>query len=139
VIEDTAQLEREVRYLHDTFFRRELPPQMVERYIAAHAVCLPVNPSAGSRIERGMISMVTRRLDVEAIELAMRWRRLDTLLMRKIQILFYLVEVRADYYGYFINQDSGRARAWLALAGSVVGSLWKFVKGTYLIWRYGLV
>ena len=133
--DDNARLEREVRYLHAAFFHREMPEEIGERYIGANRRCL----DESERSRRRMFVLVERGLDAEAVELALRWRRLDTLLTRKIQILFYLVEVRADYYGYFINQDAGRRRAWLALAGSVPGSLWRFTKGSYLIWRYGLV
>jgi len=135
VPEDTATLEREVRYLHGAFFERDAPPEIVDRYIRANRVCVPEDQGSQRRI----VCMISRRLDVEAVELALRWRRVDMLLTRKIQILFYLVEVRRDYYGYFINQDSGRLRAWTALVSSIPCSLWKFAKGTFLIWRYGLV
>jgi len=133
--EDTALLEREVRYFHAAFFRRELPPEIVERYVAANRLCVPADEQSHRRI----VAILSRRLDVESIELVLRTRRLDTILTHKIQILFYLVEVRADYYDYFVSRGSQPMQTRLALAASVVSTLWSFAKGTYLIWRYGLV
>ena len=55
-----------------------------------------------------MVEMiVAHRLDAEAVELAMRFRHGSDVLTRKIQVLFFLVEVRSAYYGYFVNQTPG--------------------------------
>jgi hypothetical protein len=84
-------------------------------------------------------TIVARRLDAEAIELALRVRKGSRVLTRKIQILFYLVEVRSEYYAYFINQVPGWWRAVLRLFGAVVRTGWKCAKGLYLVWRYDFV
>jgi hypothetical protein len=60
-------------------------------------------------------------------------------LTRKIQILFFLVEVRSAYYGYFVNQTPGLWRAVIRLLASSVQTAWKGCKGCYLAWRYGFV
>jgi hypothetical protein len=84
-------------------------------------------------------TIVAHRLDAEAVELAMRLRHGSDVLTRKIQILFFLVEVRSAYYGYFVNQTPGLWRAVIRLFASSVQTAWKGCKGCYLVWRYGFV
>ncbi|MGA3019820.1 MAG: hypothetical protein ABSF62_22100 [Bryobacteraceae bacterium] len=134
--DDRTALESEVRHFHALFFRRPLPGPVVERYVAANHLCFPtLEPKARAMVE----TIVTRRLDAEAIELALRLRKGNRVLTRKIQILFYLVEVRSEYYAYFINQVPGWWTAVLRLLGAVVRTGWKCAKGLYLVWRYDFV
>ena len=134
--DDRTALESEARHFHALFFHRPLPGPVVERYVAANHLCFPVpDPKARRMVE----IIVTRRLDAEAIELALRLRKGNRVLTRKIQILFYLVEVRSEYYAYFINQVPGWWSAVLRLLGAVVRTGWKCAKGLYLVWRYDFV
>jgi hypothetical protein len=134
--DDRSALEREARYLHGLFFRRRIPEAVKDRYVAANHLCFPVLDARDCRMVE---TIVARRLDAEAIELAMRLRRGSGVLTRKIQILFFLVEVRSVYYGDFVNQTPGLWRALLRLFVSSVQTVWKVAKGWYLVWRYGLV
>jgi hypothetical protein len=83
--------------------------------------------------------VVARRLDAEAVEFALRRRGQAGDLARRMQILCYLVEVQPAYFGEFINAEKSRGRAWAALAGATLRSVWKLVKGEYLVHRHGLV
>jgi hypothetical protein len=129
-------LEREAGYLHACFFRRPIPEAVTRRYVAADAVCFP---GVDARNREMVETIVAHRLDAEAIELALRLRRGSGVLTRKIQILFYLVEVRSAYYDDFVNQTPGLCRALLRLAGSSARTAWKLGKGWYLVRRYGFV
>jgi hypothetical protein len=60
-------------------------------------------------------------------------------LTRKLQILFYLAEVRLEYLGQFINRKHSRIGAWTEIAGAMAGTLWKLAKGEYTIRRHGLL
>ena len=134
--DDRTALESEVRHFHALFFRRPLPGPVVDRYVAANHLCFPaLDPKTREMVQ----TIVARRLDAEAIELALRLRKGNRVLTRKIQILFYLVEVRSQYYGYFINQAPGWASGVLGLLGSLVRTGWKGAKGLYLVWRYDFV
>jgi hypothetical protein len=134
--DDRQALESEVRHFHALFFHRPLPGPVVDRYVAANHLCFPVlDPKAREMVA----TIVARRLDAEAIELALRLRKGNRVLTRKIQILFYLVEVRSEYYGDFINRLPGWWRAVLRLFGAVVRTAWKGATGLYLVWRYGFV
>ena len=131
--ENAGYLEQEVRYLHASFFRGNPPSEIVERYAAAHQVCgLPEEDHIVSTI-------VSRNLDAEAVELILRLRRGNPVLTRKIQILFYLVEVRSRYYSYFVSGHTGFTRASFDLLTSTARTVWKLIKGTYLVRRYGLI
>ena len=133
--DDPSALEREAGYFHALFFRRPIPEAVIGRYVAANRLCFP-NPDA--RDLKMVETIVTRGLDAEAIELALRRRPGSGLLTRKIQVLFYLVEVRSAYYGDFVNRTPGLWRALPRLFASALQTVWKFGKGWYLVRRYGL-
>jgi hypothetical protein len=105
------------------------------RYVAANALF----PAPEAQDSRMVETIVARRLDAEAIEQAMRLRHGSDVLTRKIQVLFFLVEVRSAYYGYFVNQRPGLWRAVIRLVASSIQTAWKGCKGCYLVWRYGFV
>jgi hypothetical protein len=77
-------------------------------------------------------------LDAEAVEFALRRRGTGRELTVKLQILCYLVEVRSAYLSEFVNTESCRPRAMVDLLGATVRSVWKLLKGEYLIRRHGL-
>jgi hypothetical protein len=126
-------LAEEARYLHGSLFSRPMDPQIAERYARAHLVLFA--DERRTTVNR----IVSRRLDVEAVEFALRRRRLCPELTRKIQILCYLVEVRADYRSSFVASRPRKVRAILALAWRIPASAWKLLKGECLVRLYGLL
>lgn len=132
--EAPSPLAREAVYLHAVFFRRQIPEAVIARYVAANRLCFPELEVADREM---MQTIVDRGLDAEAIELAMRLARRSSVLTRKIQILFYLVEVRSAYYGDFVNQRPGLGRALAPLLRASLQAVWKGAKGRYLVWQYG--
>ena len=104
----------------------------MNRYIAANTL---IYPESSLLMER----VVSRGLDAEAVELALRLRRGPTVLTRKIQILFYLLEVRSAYHSFFFGGAESRPRAFLGLANAVFKTGMKYVKGAYLLRKHGLI
>jgi hypothetical protein len=134
--DDRSALEREATYFHALFFHKPVPDVVMRRYVTANMLCFPAPDARDSKMVE---TILAHRLDAEAIEVAMRlWRGRD-LLTRKIQILFFLVEVRSAYYGYFVNQTPGLWRGVIRLLVSLVQTAWKYGKGCYLVRRYGFV
>jgi len=132
----SMELEREVACFHNHFFRETLHRDVVNRYIAANQLCLPEQDArAASMIEK----IVSNGLDVEAIEYALRLKNRDNILTKKIQILFYLVEVRSRYFPYFFNCNRTILRAITSILFSVPLTAYILCKGNFLIWRYDLV
>ena len=130
----TDHLAAEARYLHAALFTQLADPALVERYRDAHRLLFAGEPTSPlvSRI-------VERRLDAEAIEYALRRRKAGRELTRKLQILCYLAEARAAYQDEFINRNTRRAGAILALAAAALRSSWKLLKGEWLVRRHGLL
>jgi hypothetical protein len=127
-------LAEEVRYLHDSLFAVTLDDEVVHRYAAAHLKLFP-NEETSLPVAR----VVSRRLDVEAVEFVLRRRQAGAQLTRKIKILCYLVEVRNAYQSEFFTTKSERTRAAVLLSAAVVRSIWKLCKGEYLVRRHGLL
>ena len=126
-------LTDEARFLHESLFSGPLDQKIVERYQAAHCSLFPnESPVTVARI-------VALRLDVEAVEFALRRRHACPELTRKIQILSYLVEVRGDYQDAFIATRREPVRAILVLLWRIPGAAWKLVKGECLVRYYGLL
>ena len=132
--DSAAQLAREAVYLHQRLFGGLPPDEVVARYVQANQRCLPPGSDRSSAI---VDAVVSRRLDPEAVELVLRRRH--PLLSRKIQILFYLLEVRSGYYAWFVNPSDAFGRAVVELIGSTLRTGWLFVKGAWLVWRHRLV
>jgi hypothetical protein len=130
-----STLEQEAAYIHERFFGAPAPGEVAARYAAAHRQ-YGIVADEGQR--RRIEIILDRRLDIEAIELALRIGRRDRFLTAKIQVLFYLVEVRAAYYHRFVNTEARRACAWWAIAKAVPATAWKYAKGKWLVRRYGL-
>jgi SAM-dependent methyltransferase len=130
--DDAATLENEARYLHRMFFKTDAPPEVIERYVAANRVCFP---DADPESRRMIDTILERRLDLEAIELVLRLRGRGGVLTKKIQILFYLIEVRSQYYRYFVNQTDAFWPALAAVLFSVVRTVYQLGKGSILVWR----
>jgi SAM-dependent methyltransferase len=128
-------LRNEARYLHNCFFFGDAPPEVVDRYVAA-------NMQYCASSVRLMETIMARSLDAEAIELKLRSRKSPGILTKKIRILFYLLEVRSEYYAAFFG-PSGKDEPWFrAVIGLLFGLLQtaaKYVKGAYLVRKHGLI
>lgn len=125
----------EARYLHGHFFEGGPDQVVVDRYVEACNRILGEEPSDCSPM---MQTVMENHLDPEALEIALRLKG-QRLLTQKVQILFFLVEVRQEYFPYFFNTASHRGRGiWLLLKSLILGSF-KIVKGRLAARRHGLV
>jgi len=106
----------------------------VDRYVEA---CNRVLGEEQSDCSAVMKTIMENRLDPEALEIALRLKG-QRLLTRKIQILFFLVEVRQEYYPYFFNTASHRGRGIWLLLKSLIMSGFKLLKGRLAARMHGL-
>jgi hypothetical protein len=132
--DQSRALSQEASHFHACLFHRPADAATIERYAAAHRHWF-ADESASRLVTR----IVERRLDAEAIEFALRRRGTGRELTRKLQIVCYLVEVRAAYLTQFINLETSRSKAWAALVRATCGALWKLSKGEYMVRRHGLL
>ena len=127
-------LAGEARHLHACLFHRPADDAVVARYQAAHRALFPDEDPSPL-----LVKVTARRLDAEAIEFALRRRGRGRELTRKLQIVSYLQEARAEYLAEFVNFKSSRLRAWVSLAAATLGAAWKRCKGEHSIRRHGLL
>lgn len=120
----------EAEYLTRSVFGCALDDRTLERYREACRLLL-----ASPEDELSVRKIVALRLDVEALELALRGSGLT----KRIQILAYLLEFRADCFETFINTRTRRVEAFARLGVSTARAPVKLIKGKYLAWRHGLV
>ena len=130
----TPPLAEEARHLHACLFRKPLEAAVIVRYEAAHRALFADQPPSPL-----VATVVAKHLDAEAVEYALRRRGLGGELTRKMQMVCYLVEARRAYFSEFVAIESSRAGAWTALLAATCSSLWKLLKGEYLIHRHGLL
>jgi hypothetical protein len=129
-------LKHEAAFFHHCLFRSPIPEVVARRYASAHDSCLGQSlPMQQIRTE----TIVQRRLDVEAIELALRLRHRQNVLTVKLHILCYLCEPHAAYADIFVNRRAGTLRALGSLSCQSLRSIWKLIRGTYLIGRFDVL
>jgi hypothetical protein len=128
-----AHLDEEARYLYRALFSKPIDDLTIERYADAHQQLFPeLAPTAL------LENILVRRLDAEAVEVALRRRSPSNPLTRKFQILSYLAEVQPDQRPAFYQLTQSRAGAWAAILAALVRHAWKSVKGVWVVKQYGL-
>ena len=78
-------------------------------------------------------------MDIEAIEFALRRKIPQNVLTKKLLILCYLAESRNDYFATFVNEQDQPLRAFFELSLYTFRSLYKLLKGRFLIRMYDVV
>jgi hypothetical protein len=129
---DSATLQAEGEWMHLSIFGNPIPEPVLQRYIEAHNFYLTL-PDASQ--VRWLAEAVRLKLDVEALEIVLRYSQKDHLLVRKIKILVHVAEAFEAYRFRFINEEPQRMKAFTLLAYHGVRTAWKFCKGKFLCRR----
>ncbi len=129
-------LKAEADALHRVLFGRPVPEDLARRYVDANLSWLGQAPPA---LPISVDTIFRRRLDLEAVEFALRLRERNNPLTRKMHTLCYLAEVRSENYAIFVQQKNRFLTALATLVLLSFRSLYKLVKGTYLVWRFRVV
>lgn len=128
--EDESPIIAEARHLFYILFRATAPEDVIKHYVTAQQSPL----FNGAWIN--MATIVSKRLDAEAIEFAVRGRK--TILSQKLQAICYIAELNPTILSHFINKKQARIRAFIALGVAGVMSACKLAYGHYLVRRYKL-
>ena len=122
--------DHEAQRIYYTLFRREIPPLVAERFAQA-SVLLEANvPPADVAAYRRAIASGA---DLEALELAARYTHKLPLLTRKLGLMAYLAETRPENQALFINERASFVVGLVRLGISVLLTVWKMVKGLWLL------
>ena len=125
---DPARLPAEADRLHRVLFGRPAPDAVRRQY----ASIIGRAPLA-ARPRCNLAELIDRGVDLEALELALRRRSTLNSLTQRFQTLCYLVEVRPEYFGRFVNERRAWASGTLLLAFETLRSLYKLIKGRILL------
>ena len=130
--ETTHHLIEEAEYFHRSVFSTPISPKVLKKYIAANEKKIP---GSDERIRK----LVTKKADIEAVEMAWRFRSPRNVLSKKIHILIYLAETTPENFPLFFNTKNKRFSSLILLAWHFFRSVIKFIKGKILLKRYHLV
>lgn len=128
-----ADRSRETELLYRAVFRREPPAVVVERFIP---VSERVDASASTSEVRKYYRALDGCRDLEALEVAARYRGRLPLLTRKMQLLVYIAETEPGSQRYFVSEKRSRIGAVAAIALGGLGTAAKLVRGFYLLSRF---
>jgi len=136
IADQGGSLDREARHLHGCLFGFPPAEDIIIQYRLAHRFLpLPASPAMRRSVDR----IVNMKLDAEAVELALRRQVPRHLLCQKLHVLCYLAEARSAYYPRFVNEDAAFLKACCCLGLHTIRSLFKRLKGEYLIRRHAIV
>ena len=139
IIDENELLINEVNYIYKSLFRKDptktLPKIVIDQYILANKKLL-LKSNSDRSVDINLI--MSKGLDIEAIEMVTR-RSTSSDLSKKFHILFFLLEVRADYYECFTNEKGTFFKAFILMGFYTLRSVFKFLIGHYLIRRYNVI
>lgn len=130
----------EFEYLYRSVFSGSCDQDVLERCGEANKLLLESGNSAMLPTLKVDVSLiVSKKLDVEAIEYYLRRSRGLNTLSQKLHILMYVTESNVKYYDTFINESESFLKAVVLLSIYSFRSLYKLAKGFYLTRRFRIV
>lgn len=129
-------LEKEIQYFYHEIWGRDPDSITIERYINAHEKLNLIH----DRKQQDMIDLILdRKLNAEAIEFFLRTKNQNNLLTRKWVILFFLSECISDNYERFFISRKASFRGWIRIVFALLHTATSYLRGWWLVRRYGLV
>jgi hypothetical protein len=129
-VSDTKRREAEV--IHRAVFRRAPSDAVVERFAL---VSQRLDALASNDEVRTYYAAIARVGDVEALEVAARYRGRLPLLTKKVRAMVYLAETVPENQGFFVGTSLGRAAAYAAIFWGGIRTAYKMIKGVALLSR----
>lgn len=129
------ELLGEGAYLFGRFFNTEPPALILKRYVDAHR---SLGLSVTEKWENTLSLIVRKNIDPQAVEYVLRLRRGKNPLSVKIALLHYLAEANRAYWSYFCTDKKSSAAALGAVFFIAFDTVYRYLKGCYLVKRYAL-
>jgi enoyl-CoA hydratase/carnithine racemase len=129
-----AFLAQEGLYLARRVFGLALPEPLVWRYVAANQALFTSEVLSGQEaLRRSLRRAVVEQLDVEALELALRWRGRANLVSQKVHVLSYLIESEPALAHLYLSERRRQGQAYVVLGLYVLRTAWKYARGRRLL------
>ncbi|MBX9742863.1 MAG: NAD-dependent epimerase/dehydratase family protein [Chthoniobacterales bacterium] len=122
-------LEIEAKILFKTLFSVSPSTKLIKRYLDAHQM----NKSM-EICDPSIKYILSHQLDIEAVELAIRPKK--TILTKKLLMLTFLAEIDPITSQAMVNEKDCRFFAFASLFYFFIRSIYKKVKGHFLLWRH---
>jgi hypothetical protein len=124
--------ETEGRKIYAAIFGREIPPVVLDRFVAATK---RLNRSVPQAEMDGYYRAMLACNDLEALEVAGRYTHKLLLLSRKFRLMAYLAETLPENQSFFVNERSSFAAGMARSAAGVFRTTFKLFKGLWLARR----
>ena len=126
----------EAEKIYHAIFRKPIPPEIRDRYYLASSTLF----SGLSPEENQAFAKVLRSVsDLEALEVAARLRNRLPRLVSRFQLMVHLAENLPANQRVFINFSDRRIPGYFSVMFGGVRTLYKFIKGCFLLRRTGNV
>lgn len=124
-------LEHECGFIHRRIFGFEPSKDIQKRYVQVHDVYHRYIKN-DEQMQIGHI--IQKKVDLVSLEFFWRFKNRQNLLSKKIQILFYLTEVKPEYQRLYIS-DKNDSLAIVKLAYFTMVSGYRLLKGFLIYLR----
>ncbi len=127
-----ADPRHDAERLYRAVFGAAAPRAVIDRYLEASALLdAAATPEARAAYRRALAGV----RDVEALEVAARYRRRLPLLSEHMRLMVYLAESAPENQRYFVKRRPSRAAAWTVLFAGAFRTAYKLAKGALLLAR----
>lgn len=130
--EPCSLCETEARKIYAAIFGREIPPPVLDRFVIASK---RLNKSVPQPEMDSYYRAMMACNDLEALELAARYTRKFLLLSRKFRLMAYLAETLPENQAFFVNERSSFLSGMTRSAAGVFRTVYKMVRGLWLVRR----
>ena len=130
--EPCSLCEAEARKIYAAIFGREIPPLVLDRFVVASK---RLNQSVPQAEMDSYYRAMSACNDLEALELAARYTRRFPLLSRKFRLMAYLAETLPENQAFFVNERSSFTGGMARSAAGGFRTVYKMVKGLWLVRR----
>ena len=124
--------EREADKIYRSIFYQRTPDVIRERFIEASVQVQQHISTQELELYYGVIKMVD---DLEALEVACRYRKKMPLLTLKFRLMVFLAETLPENQRFFVNERTSFIKGMCSAAVSLLRTMYKLCRGFYLLTR----
>lgn len=124
--------EIEADKIYRSIFYQSTPDVIRERFIEASVQLQQKISTQELELYYGVIKMVD---DLEALEVACRYRKKMPLLTLKFRLMVFLAETLPENQRFFVNERTSFIKGMCSTAVSLLRTIYKLCRGFYLLAR----
>ena len=126
-------LNAQARRIFFAIFREEVSLKLMDRFVQGYPL---VFGGYADEAKNELSRIIDSTEDLEAFEFASRLLRRFPLLTLSFRYVFALAECEPTFRRQMINRSQNRWQAWVALITAGAASVFKLLKGLFLLLRF---